>query len=69
MRDMKMRYQMTGVENATHENAAPSIAGVENARKAAMERYSFIEHTKMYVKFHEKTAEYTLKSAKRQIKL
>jgi len=30
---------------------------------------SFIEHTKMDVKFQEKTAEYTLKSAKRQIKL
>ena len=47
MRGMKMRHQMTGVKNA---------------RKAAMERLhdlanSFIEHTKMYVKFHEKTAE------------
>jgi len=30
---------------------------------------SFIEHKKTYVKFHEKTAEYTLKSAKRRIKL
>jgi len=37
MRDMKRRHQITGVENARHEKAEPNN-GVENARKAAMER-------------------------------
>ena len=74
MRDMKMRHQMTGVENARHENAAPNDRGgkCEKSSYATPARPSLIlllNTRKCTSNSTKKTAEYTLKFAKRQIKL
>ena len=74
MRDMKRRHQITGVENERHENAEPNdVCGkCEKSSYGTPARPSLILllNTRKYTSNStKKTAEYTLKSAKRQIKL